>query len=45
MSTLYEWVSQNKSPFVKVGSLIKFKREALEAWLEQRIYEERRDIY
>ncbi len=32
-NTLYEWVIQKKVPFVKVGRLTKFKKEALEAWL------------
>ena len=44
-STLYEWVIQKKLPFVKVGRLTKFKKEALDAWLEQRTHEERRDIF
>ena len=44
-NTLYEWVIQKKGPFVKVGRLTKFKKEALEAWLEQRTHEERRDIF
>lgn len=44
-NTLYEWVIQKKVPFVKVGWLTKFKKEALEAWLEQRTHEERRDIF
>jgi excisionase family DNA binding protein len=44
-NTLYEWVIQKKVPFVKVGRLTKFKKEALEAWLEQRTHEERRDIF
>ena len=33
-STLYEWVVQKKVPFLKVGRLTKFKKEALDAWLE-----------
>lgn len=44
-STLYEWVIQKKVPFVKVGRLTKFKKEALDTWLEQRTHEERRDIF
>ena len=44
-NTLYEWVVQKKVPFVKVGRLTKFKKEALDAWLEQRTHEERRDIF
>jgi excisionase family DNA binding protein len=44
-STLYEWVIQKKVPFVKVGRLTKFKKEALDTWLEQRTHEARRDIF
>jgi excisionase family DNA binding protein len=44
-NTLYEWVIQKKVPFIKVGRLTKFKKEALEAWLEQRTHEERDDIF
>ena len=44
-NTHYEWVIQKKVPFVKVGRLTKFKKEALDAWLEQRTHEERRDIF
>lgn len=43
--TLYEWVVQRKVPFVKVGSLTKFRRDALEKWLDRRSQEEdRRDF-
>jgi excisionase family DNA binding protein len=44
-NTLYEWVVQKKIPHMKVGRLLKFKREHLERWLEKRIQgEERFDI-
>ena len=29
-NTLYEWVIQKKLPYIKVGRLTKFKKEALE---------------
>ncbi|MBI5453937.1 MAG: helix-turn-helix domain-containing protein, partial [Deltaproteobacteria bacterium] len=35
-NTLYEWVIQRKIPFVKVGRLTKFRRDALEEWLKKR---------
>ncbi len=44
-NTLYECVIQKKVPFVKIGRLTKFKKEALDAWLEQRTHEEKRDIF
>lgn len=34
-STLYEWIIQKKVPHYKVGRLVKFKREDLEAWLKK----------
>ena len=34
-STLYEWIIQKKVPHYKVGRLVKFKRESLEAWLKE----------
>lgn len=39
-NTLYEWVVQKKIPFIKVGRLTKFKKEALEDWLKDRTQEE-----
>jgi len=39
-STLYEWVIQRKIPHIKVGRLVKFKREDLEEWLKRRTQEE-----
>jgi excisionase family DNA binding protein len=35
-NTLYEWVIQNKVPYIKVGRLVKFKKEELETWLKRR---------
>ncbi len=33
--TLYTMVSQRRIPFVKVGRLTKFDRQALDAWIRQ----------
>jgi len=41
-NTLYEWTSQRKLPYVKVGGLLKFKRTDLERWLDKRTQEEER---
>lgn len=35
-NTLYEWIVQRKIPCIKVGRLVKFKKEVLEDWLEKR---------
>ncbi len=34
--TLYTWVSEGRIPYVKVGSLTKFRVEQLDAWIKQR---------
>jgi excisionase family DNA binding protein len=39
-NTLYEWIVQKKVLHVKVGRLVKFRREDLEEWLKQRTKEE-----
>ena len=44
-NTLYEWIIQKKIPHIKVGRLVKFKREDLEAWLERRTQEEEKDDF
>nr|WP_281721756.1 helix-turn-helix domain-containing protein [Nitrosomonas nitrosa] len=33
--TLYAMVSQRRVPYVKLGRLVKFDREALEKWIKQ----------
>lgn len=33
--TLYEWVSQRKIEYVKVGRLVKFDQRELERWIEK----------
>jgi len=43
-NTLYEWVIQNKVPFIKVGRLVKFRKEDLEEWLKKRTQEEKKDF-
>ena len=43
-NTLYEWIIQRKIPHIKVGRLVKFRREDLEAWLKRRTQEERKDF-
>jgi len=43
-NTLYEWIIQKKIPHIKVGRLVKFKREDMEAWLKRRIQEEKKDF-
>jgi len=39
-NTLYEWIIQKKIPHFKVGRLVKFKREDLDAWLKKKKMEE-----
>jgi len=43
-NTLYELVIQRKISFVKVGKLLKVRREDLEAWLKRRTQEEKKDF-
>jgi|SoiMethySBSTD1v2_1073268.scaffolds.fasta_scaffold311721_2 excisionase family DNA binding protein len=33
--TIYEWVSQRKIEYVKVGRLVKFDQRQLERWIEK----------
>ncbi len=33
--TLYEWVSQRKIEYIKVGRLVKFDQRQLERWIEK----------
>lgn len=44
-NTLYEWIVQKKVPHVKVGRLVKFRRENLEEWLKRRTQEEDKRDY
>ena len=34
-NTLYQWVSQRRFPFVKVGRLTRFDIRQLDAWIER----------
>jgi excisionase family DNA binding protein len=42
-NTLYEWVVQRKIPYIKVGRLVKFRKEDLEAWIEDRFKAEKKN--
>ena len=33
--TIYGWVHQRKIPFTKVGSLLRFPKKKIDAWLEE----------
>jgi len=33
--TIYDWVSQRKITYIKVGRLVKFRQAHLEAWIEK----------
>lgn len=44
-NTLYEWIIQKRIPHVKVGRLVKFRREDLEEWLRKRTQEEEKREY
>jgi len=33
-STLYAWVSQNKIPYIKIGGLIRFRKEEIDPWVD-----------
>jgi len=35
--TLYQWISEHKIPFIKIGRLVKFKASMLEDWIQKRI--------
>ena len=41
-NTLYEWVIQNKVPYIKVGRLVKFRKGDLEEWLKKRTRDEKK---
>ena len=36
VGTLYQWRSQHKIPYIKVGRRVKFKIEQLDQWLSER---------
>jgi len=33
-STLYAWVSQKRIPYIKIGGLIRFRKEEIDPWVE-----------
>jgi excisionase family DNA binding protein len=39
LATIYTWVARRKIPFVKVGSALRFRPSALQAWLREREYQ------
>jgi excisionase family DNA binding protein len=41
--TLYGWVSARKLSYVKIGRLVKFKQNQLDAWIDQHTIRARRD--
>jgi len=41
-STVYKWVHYSYIPYVKLGDLIRFKKEKVDGWIEKR---ERRGRY
>jgi len=43
-NTLYEWIVQKRIPHIKVGRLVKFKRDDLDEWLKKRKKEEYKDL-
>ena len=34
--TIYEWVFYRKIPFIKMGRLLRFRRESLEEWIKEK---------
>ena len=35
--TLRQWVSKRRIPFVRVGRLVRFRREDLDRWMDERL--------
>jgi len=35
-ATLYRWVTEKKIPAIKMGRVWRFKKEAIDKWLEDR---------
>ena len=33
-STLYAWVSRKRIPYIKIGGLIRFRKEEIDPWVE-----------
>ncbi len=36
VGTMYQWRSQHKVPYIKVGRKVKFKKDQLDQWLADR---------
>ncbi len=36
VSTVYQWTSEGFIPYIKLGKFVRFREEAVIAWLEQR---------
>ena len=45
VSTLYQWASQKKIPYVKSGRLLKFDLADLDNFIERRRVNTRKEIY
>ena len=43
--TLYGWASARKLGYVKIGRLVKFKQDQLDAWIDQHTVKPRRDSH
>jgi len=41
-STIYEWVSQRRIPFVKCGRLTKFDLQRIDEWIKESSVEEKK---
>ena len=39
MTTIYNWVSQRRIPYVKFGRLVKFDTEKINRWIEEHAIE------
>jgi len=43
--TIYNWVSNNKIPYMKVGDLLRFKKTDIDDWLRKKTFYPDRDRY
>ena len=34
--TIYNWVSNNKVPYTKIGDLLRFKKSDIDGWLKKK---------
>jgi excisionase family DNA binding protein len=35
-STIYAWVNQKRLPYIKIGRLVKFDLQDIDAWIQER---------